>query len=137
MAHDTAIVHPVFVLVAWTFIVLLRVAGMRLTSRLRFDDFKFGESAAVPAQVAIPNRNYMNLLELPVLFYVACVLLYVADNAPPAAVVLAWAYVMLRIAHSLVHLTYNNVLHRSLVFALSNFVLIGLWVCAGFAVAYG
>src|ERR1700741_2796335 len=35
------------------------------------DDFKFGESPAVPGDVSIPNRNFMNLLELPVLFYVA------------------------------------------------------------------
>lgn len=135
MAHDPAIVHPVFALVAWTFIVLLRVATVRFTSRLRFDDFKLGESGAVPAHVALPNRNYMNLLELPLLFYVACALLYAAGGTPAAAIALAWAYVGLRIAHSLIHLSYNNVLHRSLVFTLSNFALIGLWACAWQALA--
>jgi len=40
-------------------------------------DFRYGESARVPGEVSIPNRNYMNLLELPVLFYIVCVLDYV------------------------------------------------------------
>jgi hypothetical protein len=44
---------------------------------------------------------------------------------------LAWAYVALRIVHSAIHLTYNKVLHRLGVFALSNVVLVALWVNAG------
>ena len=42
------------------------------------DDFKYGESANVPGDVSIPNRNYMNLLEMPVLFYVICLMIYVS-----------------------------------------------------------
>jgi hypothetical protein len=44
------------------------------------EDFKFGESARVPGNVSVPNRNLMNLLELPVLFYVACLTLYVTKS---------------------------------------------------------
>lgn len=93
-------------------------------------DFKYGESAAVPAHVSIPNRNYMNLLELPVLFYVACLLVYVTDGASIALVALAWAYVALRVLHSLIHLSYNHVYHRRMAFAASNLVLITLWLLA-------
>ena len=71
--------------------------------------FKYGESATVPGYVCIPNRNYMNLLEVPVLFYVACLLLYVTDGTSTALVALAWAYVALRVLHSLIHLSYNHV----------------------------
>jgi hypothetical protein len=42
--------------------------------------------------------------------------------------VLAWVYVGLRALHSLVHLTYNNVMHRLIVFAAGNVVLAALWV---------
>jgi hypothetical protein len=35
----------------------------------------------VPPAVSIPNRNYMNLLELPMLFYVVCIVLYVTAGA--------------------------------------------------------
>lgn len=77
----------------------------------------------------------MNLLELPVLFYVVCLMLYVTAGVSPLAVSLAWAYVVLRILHSIIHLTYNRVLHRLAAFAISNAVLAAIWVLAGVHVA--
>lgn len=91
-------------------------------------DFRLGESSNVPADVSLPNRNFTNLFEMPVLFYVACLILYVTNNVDSAGLTLGWLYVALRIAHSLVHLTYNNVFHRLAVFAASNLVLLVLWV---------
>ncbi len=96
------------------------------------DDFKFGESKSVPSDVSIPNRNYMNLLEVPVLFYVVCLLLYAIAGSSSVAVVLAWSYVVLRVVHSSIHLTYNNVIHRLTAFGVSNGVLVALWVVAGY-----
>ena len=40
---------------------------------------------------------------------------------------LAWLYVATRIAHSAVHLTYNNVIHRLRAFGASIFLLAALW----------
>lgn len=90
-------------------------------------DFCLGESAWAPADAAVANRNYMNLLELPVLFYVVGVLYCLADRIDAMALGLAWTSVGLRAAHSAVHLTYNNVMHRLAVYATSNAVLMGLW----------
>jgi hypothetical protein len=90
-------------------------------------DFRFGESAAVPPDVSIPNRNYMNLLEMPTLFFPVCLMFYVAQSVDFTALAAAWAYVALRAVHSAVHLTYNNVFHRLIVFAASNGVLGLLW----------
>ena len=87
----------------------------------------------MPRHVSIPNRNYMNLLELPVLFYMVSLTVVVTRIASPAMLGLAWAYVVLRLVHSLVHLTYNNVLHRLAVFAASNVVLLVLWLLAALA----
>ena len=69
----------------------------------------------------------MNLLELPVLFYVACLTYYVTDRVNGTALALAWTYVGLRIVHSAIHLTYNRVRHRLVAFAASNVVLVMLW----------
>jgi hypothetical protein len=119
-------------LVAWTFAVLLLIPFARFKAarggRVVADDFKFGESGNVPAEVTVPNRNLMNLLELPVLFYVACLTLYVTKTVDAPAIYLAWLYVALRVGHSLVHLTYNNVFHRLSVFAGSNVVLLIIWM---------
>ena len=137
--RNFAILYPMFALAAWTMIVLLLVPVVRIRAALRREvrpnDFRFGESAAVPAQVSIPNRNYMNLLELPMLFYAVCLLLFVIAGATHLAVAVAWAYVGLRIVHSLVHLTYNHVIHRLAVFALSSVALLALWVMAAFHLA--
>ena len=96
--------------------------------RVTAEDFKLGESARVPPDVAVTNRAYMNLLELPVLFYVAGILYFVAGRLDTTALAVAWAYVALRTVHTVIHLTYNNVMHRLVAFALSNFVLMAFWV---------
>ena len=89
----------------------------------------------MPPEVTLPNRNLMNLLELPVLFYVVCLGFYVTGTATTLALVLAWAYVVLRVLHSAIHLTYNNVFHRLPVFAASNGVLVALWIRWAIALA--
>jgi hypothetical protein len=95
---------------------------------VRGEDFKFGESARVPGHVSIPNRDYMNLLELPLLFYVVGLLYFVTNRVSATPLVLSWIYVGLRYLHSAIHLTYNNVIHRLIAFASSNFVLLALWI---------
>lgn len=127
--------HPIFLpmgaLAFLTFTVLLQIPIRRfaaaLAGKVRAEDFAFGESASVPGTVSIPNRNYMNLLEVPVLFYAVGTMYEIAGNVGQLTLILAWAYVGLRAAHSVIHLTYNNVYHRLGVFAASNFVLAALW----------
>jgi hypothetical protein len=127
-----SILLPMAGLVAWTFAVLLLIPYKRFGAGRKglvtYRDFKYGESEKVPPDVRIPNRNLMNLLEMPMLFYVACVTFYVTKHVGPAAVVLAWVYVGLRVAHSAVHLTYNRVRHRLIVYAAGNVVLAILWI---------
>lgn len=128
--HSTQILYPVFALAGWTAIVLFWLAIVRFTSRLQPEDFICGESANVPMRAVIANRNYVNLLELPLLFYVVCLVLYVGAALSDSALYLAWAYVGLRVAHSLIHLTLNHVMLRFAAFAASNLVLLALWICA-------
>ena len=123
-----------FALAAWTMLVLMWLAVVRIGAVLRRQaavaDFRSGEADGVPAAVSLANRNYMNLLELPMLFYVGCLLAYVAAEPDAAGTLstLAWAYVAMRVLHTLVHLAYNNVLHRLTVFAASNVALVTFWV---------
>jgi len=130
--NQVGILYPVVALAALTFIVLLQIPIQRFKAagqkRVAADDFKLGESVNVPPEVTIPNRNYMNLLELPVLFYVVCLGMFVTQAVSPSALAFAWSYVALRALHSVVHLTYNKVFHRLTLFALSNVALIALWV---------
>ena len=110
------ILYPMLALVALTFVVLLRIPYVRFRAagrgQVTVADFRYGESPNVPGEVSLPNRNLMNLLEMPVLFYAGCLAFYVAGAVDWSAVVLAWVYVALRAAHSVIHLSYNNVFHR-------------------------
>ncbi|MDB4971841.1 MAG: hypothetical protein JWN48_182 [Myxococcaceae bacterium] len=131
-AEALRIFQPVVALVMLTFAVLLRIPFVRIRAvrarQITALDFKLGESPRVPPDVSIPNRNYMNLLELPVLFYVLALALYVTRQVDAAQLSMAWSYVALRVGHSLVHLTYNHVLHRLALFALSNVLLTAMWL---------
>jgi hypothetical protein len=137
--RNVAIFYPVLALALWTLLVLLLVPLVRIRAvRLRHitpGDFRYGESDAVPPWVRLPNRNYMNLLELPVLFYVVCVVAFVTGSVSPLTVSLAWAFVGLRVLHSVVHLTYNNVLHRLGAMALSSVALAVLLVHTALALS--
>src|SRR3954463_10859633 len=129
---DRQILYPMLGLAALTFFALILVGRARFKDgfarRVRASDFSYGESANVPPDVSLPNRNLMNLLEMPLLFYVVCIALYATRTVDSVTVGLAWIYVALRAAHCGVHLTYNNVYHRLGVFSLSNVVLVVLWV---------
>jgi hypothetical protein len=115
-----------------TFIVLGLIPQRRFRAvfakQVTPDDFALGESPQVPGHVSLANRNYMNLLELPMLFYAVCLALFVTGTVDALALGLAWTYLVLRAVHSLIHVTYNRVVHRLALFAVSNFVLMGLWL---------
>ncbi len=72
--QSTAIFLPALLLMFWTLTVLLVVPIRRVKAvmqkRITPQDFSHGESARVPPDVALPNRIFMNLLEVPVLFYI-------------------------------------------------------------------
>lgn len=133
-----AIFLPMLALAALTFAVLMFIPLRRFRAafagQVTPSDFALGESVNVPSHVALANRNYMNLLEAPLLFYAVCLAMFVSQTVDPLAVKLAWGYVALRALHSVVHISYNNVVHRLTLFALSNFVLIALWIVFGMRV---
>lgn len=126
------ILYPMGALALLTFIVLVFIPLRRFRAGFAGlivpDDFKYGESARVPPDVSIPNRNYMNLTELPVLFYAACLMFYVTSRTDMTVLWLAWIYVAFRALHSLIHMTHNDVVHRLTAFTISNFFLGGMWL---------
>ena len=127
-----SIFMPMVALVTWTFIIMLYMAYKRWSAgfagRLKRGEFKVGESTDVPVDVRLAGRNFSNLFEMPVLFYVLCLAVYMAHNVTESLVAMAWMYVALRVMHSLIHGTYNKILHRFSVYALSNFLLLAMWV---------
>ncbi len=133
-----AILYPVVALGLWTFIVLnvMGIARVRATmqGKIRMSEFAFGETERVPEWIRRSNRNLMNLLEVPVLFYLAWILAFVVSAVTTAFVVLAWLYVALRVMHTVVHRTSNNVFHRAALFEASNLAVLVMWIIVTIAV---
>lgn len=132
MQGNAGIFWPMAGLMLWTCLILLQIPIRRFRAffagRVGRDDFQYGEASSVPADVVLPNRVFMNLLEAPVMFYIACIVLYLIQGVTPLVLGTAWLYAGLRVAHSLIYLTYNHVVHRFAVFACSNVVLVFLLV---------
>jgi hypothetical protein len=74
------------------------------------------------------SDNFRNLFEVPVLFYVLCIALALNGGSTPGFVAGAWAYVGLRALHSLIHVSYNRVVHRFLAYVASTLLLFGMWI---------
>lgn len=74
-------------------------------------------------------NNFSNQFELPTLFYVAIVLLMMSGQGGLMPVAFAWAFVVARIIHTLIHATVNVVMYRFYAFFGSFLALLGLWAC--------
>ncbi len=115
------------VLVVWLRLYITRVREIRLR---RIPPQALATRAEARQQLTESMHvadNFSNLFELPVLFYVAAVLLYATDRVDGIYLVLAWAFVALRYAHSAIHVTYNRVMHRFPVYVLGALPLWAMW----------
>ena len=132
------ILVPVVVLIAWSMLIwaLMVVVRMPALKKAGVDVMKIsgGRPGAldgvVPDKAQWPAHNYMHLVEQPTLFYAVCfalVLLHAGGGYNP---MLAWAYVGLRILHSIVQVTINRILYRFTLFFLSSLALAALAVQA-------
>jgi hypothetical protein len=78
--------------------------------------------------------NFNNLMEMPLLFGLLCLLLAQLQVQSAALLVGAWLYVGLRVVHSLIQVSYKRVMHRFPVWVASCVVLWGMWLGAGWVV---
>ena len=125
------ILYPVFAMFLLTAVVLLRMRSMRFAAvrnrevSARYYQAFAGETEPEPLRVI--SRHFQNLFEVPVLFYVGAIMIYVTHHVTPWLVGCAWVYVALRYAHTGVHLTKNDVIVRFSLYFASGFVLCLMW----------
>ncbi|REL25553.1 hypothetical protein DXX93_02640 [Thalassotalea euphylliae] len=121
---------PVAIMIGLTLLVWLFMYARRLTFLLRnqidADRLKAPESVSqiIPPNINAPSNNLKNLFEMPVLFY-ALVLIAMQSNLESDLVSLsAWAFVLLRIPHSVIHCLNGPVMARFVCYLLSSAALI-------------
>ena len=73
-------------------------------------------------------NNFTNLLELPTLFYVACILALLVGATGWWTGVLTWTFVLSRVLHTVIHTTINVVMARFAAYAVGLAALILLWL---------
>ena len=127
---------PVLALVAWTFVMMVWMYATRLPAmkraKMKLDPRADGKAkmGGLPPEVRWKADNYNHLMEMPTLFYVVAIVLAVLGVGDGLALKLAWAYVSLRVLHSLVQATTNKIEVRFSLFVLSAFVLMALTAIA-------
>lgn len=72
--------------------------------------------------------NFSNQFEMPVLFYILTILLYVMQLVNTTYIALAWMFVALRYVHGYIHCTYNKVIHRFYAYASGSILLWLMWI---------
>lgn len=127
------------VLALWTLIVLGWVAVTRFRALAKSGiDLKSAPpggrgadlEAILPPETNWKSHNYTHLLEQPTLFYAVIVFLHLSGGDTPLTQGFAWAYVALRIIHSLWQATVNRIPVRFTIFGLSTFCLFALSLLA-------
>ena len=134
------ILAPVVALVAWTLVMMAWMAVTRFAAfkqmGINLDNIPAGSRGAnmeckAPVEVMWKAHNYTHLLEQPNIFYAIAITLALMDFGGGINLWLAWAYVGLRIVHSLIQATVNIVKFRFPVFALASLCLLGMTLHAG------
>jgi len=129
--NPTLMYWPAVMMVALTFVVWLHMYFRRVTQmkRERIHPQAVATSAEASARLtdSASADNFRNLFELPVLFYLAVVVAVQTAQVTAWTLGLAWLFVALRVAHSVIQCTYNKVFHRFYVYVSGGAVLWILW----------
>jgi hypothetical protein len=127
----TAMLMPMAAMVALTAIVWVRLYFERIGEmrerRIRPQAVATSREMAAALTRTQAADNLRNLFEIPVLFYALCLAVTSVGGATPLLVDGAWAYVVLRAVHSLIHCSYNRVMHRFATYVASTALLFVLW----------
>lgn len=129
---NSPIIAPVVALVAWSLVMWLWMYATRLPAMTRLGmkpdpQMPRGEQMnMLPARTRWKADNYNHLMEQPTLFYAIALSLALLDAGGGSSLVMAWAYVGLRIVHSLWQALTNVIEIRFVLFVLSSLMLFGL-----------
>ena len=139
-ALPSPILAPVIALVLWTFVMWVWLYATRIPAiakaKIQLDPNRTASefSAQLPPQVRWKADNYNHLMEQPTLFYATALTLALVGAGGGLSAQLAWAYVALRIVHSLVQALVNVILVRFSIFMLASLVLLAMAIRAALAV---
>lgn len=120
---------PILALCTWTLIMEVWMYATRLPAYQKYKvDMSNTKNVArelqkVPPHIFWAGENYNHLMEQPTQFYATLLVLNALGAQDLGVVMLAWVFVGLRVGHSLVQATINQIDLRFKFFAASGVVL--------------
>ena len=128
-------IYPMFATVLLTFIIGFAAMRARIAS-VRMKEINIGYyrlmqaqvKQNIPERVTVTTRSFNNMFEIPVLFYIAGTLSLALDQVTTFSLIIAWGFVLSRIFHTWIHLSYNNILHRMKAYWIGLILVFILWI---------
>lgn len=119
------VAHVLLVFVLYALLSFRRV-GLVRAGKVQVSQFR--ENRDEPTESLVVRNSIANQFELPVLFHVCCVLLYITEADNIVSLVLAWLFIASRYLHAFVHVTSNRIRYRRPLFMAGVATLGGMWI---------
>jgi len=128
---NTLILYPLLPVVFLNLFVIFHMRYMiekAIKKReVRYSRFRVYEGSA-PEYMLAARHHYKNFFEIPILFYLLCIVLYVIDDVRDLDLWIAWLFVVFKLIHSYIRLTSNYVPNRAYAFYICVLLLLGGWI---------
>jgi len=132
MLENLSLIYPMFAMVLLTFAVLIALFRTRVKlvkkQQVKASYYKTYQGESEPVVSAKLSRHFSNIFETPTLFYIACLAALALGVQSALFVCLAWLYVLIRAIHAYIHIGANKLNKRILIYFMSWFVLLSMWV---------
>jgi hypothetical protein len=127
----TSLLTPMLALIVWSLVIWIwmgatRIPAMRAAGMDPQDAAHTSSLDSLPSSARRVADNYNHLMEQPTIFYALVLYIVFKGHSDGLHITMAWAYVGLRVLHSLIQCTVNIVNLRFLVFVLSTLVLVAM-----------
>ena len=130
--NQNIIFYPVIGMVLLTFLIAIRMLALRIRAvkkeGMNPAFFLLNRGAKQPEYLIKVSQHYENMFELPLLFYIAVMLIYVTNSVDYLYLSLAISFVVIRYFHAYIHVTYNNLIHRKNAFLAGSVILLIIWL---------
>ena len=126
------ILHPMLGMIALSGLLVAVLLASRLPPIIKYwGNLQFAEHSEdlrprLPRPLRLITENYNHIFEQPTLFFATCSYIYMTSQTDSLNVAFAWAYVSLRMLHTITQITVNNVTLRVAFFATSSVCLIAM-----------
>lgn len=117
--------HVLLVFLIYGLLSLRRKAAV-MSGNAKISQFR--ENQNEPAQSLFVRNALGNQFELPILFHIACLSLYVIQGVGTLSLAVAWVFVVSRYAHTAIHVTSNRIRYRQPAFIAGFVMVFVLWM---------